>query len=74
LDLDFSAWLVPEGSAEKISLPVEILHYAGGEDKPARFLQFELPPLQAGRYGLHIRADDPAKKVEAETSSELRIK
>jgi VWFA-related protein len=73
-DLGISAWLVPDGSAEKIPLAVEILSLAAKEDGAVRFLQFELPSLRSGRYELYITAEDPALKVPAETKTELRIR
>jgi hypothetical protein len=72
-ELEFSAWLVPDGSNQKIDLTAEPLGEASQAGAKVYLLNFELPELQPGRYTLHLLAKDPSTKVASETSSAFSI-
>ena len=68
-----SAWLEPDGGGDQTPVPCAVLHAARQDDVQAYFLEFQLPNLDAGRYAIRIRAEDPGTGSIAETESRLII-
>jgi VWFA-related protein len=72
-DVQFSAWLVPEGSGQKTGLTANLLGVANQDQARVFLLEFELPELQPGGYSLHIRAENPDTGASCETCSGISI-
>ncbi len=72
-EVQFSAWLVPEGSGQKTDLTVNLLGIANQDGARVYLLEFELPELEPGSYSLHVLGEDTAAKASSETSSILSV-
>ncbi len=72
-EVQFSAWLVQEGSDQKTDLTVNLLGIADQDGARVSLLEFELPELQPGGYLLHVLAEDLVSNATSETSSALSI-
>lgn len=72
-EVQFSAWLVPDGSDQKTDLTVNLLGVANQENTRVFLLEFELPQLQPGNYSLHVMAEDAAANATSETSLTLSV-
>jgi VWFA-related protein len=73
-EIQISAWLVPEGSGDKIPLTIGLLGSARQEETNGYLLEFEMPGLEPGRYSIHIVAEELVTKSSSETRSDLEVK
>jgi hypothetical protein len=60
-NLELSAWLTPEGTAEREPVEISLLDSASRDDADFYLLEFELSDLMPGRYRLEIQAEDIVK-------------
>jgi VWFA-related protein len=72
-EVQFSAWIIPDGSEQKTDLTVDLVGAADRDNVRFFLLGFELPELKPGDYTLHVCAEDTATKASSETSTELPI-
>jgi VWFA-related protein len=72
-EVQFSAWIIPEGSEQKSDLTVGVSSAADQDNVRFFLLELTLPELKPGSYTLHVRAEDTANKASSETSTELSI-
>jgi VWFA-related protein len=72
-EVQFSAWIIPEGREQKTDLTVDVSSAADRDNVRFFLLEFELPELKPGSYALHVRAEDPATQASSESSSTFSI-
>lgn len=73
-EIQISAWLESEASLQRISVSTIILSSVQKKESDVLFLEFEFPELQAGRYLLHIMAEDMVTKSRSQTTSRFSVK
>jgi VWFA-related protein len=72
-EVQFSAWIIPDGSEQKTDLRVELLSAADRDNVRFFLLEFELPELKPGGYTLHVRAENADTGSSSETSSAFSV-
>jgi VWFA-related protein len=72
-EIQFSAWIIPDGSEQKTDLRVELLSAADRDNVRFFLLEFELPELKPGDYTLHVRAESSDTGSSSETSSAFSV-
>jgi VWFA-related protein len=72
-EVQFSAWIIPEGRAQKTDLTVDVSSAADRDNVRFFLLEFELPELKPGDYRLHVRAENADTNIISEASSAFSV-
>jgi len=73
-EMEFSAWLSPEGSDERTQVEMTIVNSASRDETDFYLMEFEVPGLLPGRYRLEIVAEDAATGLNLRTAGWFSVR